>query len=968
MKAENMILRKEDQAMKLFEDLNRTSENRLSPRSYAIPGGKSEVTLLNGEWDFAYFENENEIPETIEKWDTIEVPSCWQLKGYGHPNYTNINYPYPVDPPYVPDENPCGFYRRQFDLAQKWGRIYLTFEGVSSCAFLYLNGEYVGYTSGSRLQAVFEITDYVRAGRNEITVKVFKWCCGSYLEDQDAFRYNGIFRDLYITQRPEGHIEDVEIIPNDHSIEIALAGRAHVKIFEKDALLCEDDFENRFSFAPQDPILWNAEKPFLYTVELEREGEILTFKTGLRSIRISDRYELLINGVAVKLHGVNHHDTSPVGGWRQTEEELKRDLLLMKELNINCIRTSHYPPTPKFMQMCDEMGFYVVCETDIETHGFSRRTAGGNGYDVTSGDWPCTRPEWEAAHVERMERMVEVFKKFPSIIMWSTGNESAHGVNHEKMIAYAKRRDPSRLIHCEDACRQGELQNSDVYSRMYLSPGELKNAAESAEICKPVFLCEYAHAMGNGPGDVWDYNELIDRYPKMIGGCIWEWADHVALVNGVQKYGGDFEGELTHDGNFCCDGLVFSDRSFKAGSLEAKAAYQPIRTQYENGRLTVYNRYDFTDLAECALSYSIMIDGKTAETKQVPLSLAPHTACELAVEEKPITCRFGAYLSVKLLKDGKTVAQTQHELPCTKLPNKPESGACSLTEDDRYIYAAGDRFSYTFSKFYGAFTSLVIDGEEQLSDRMKLSLFRAPTDNDRNVVVYWANTNVWQGENLDCAFSKVYDCGVSNGAITVTGSIAGVSRIPVFRYTLQITVSAKGKITFSLQGQVRQGAYYLPRLGFEMCLPGNAKPFSYFGMGPHENYCDMHHASQMGYYESTSEQEYVPYVRPQEHGNHIGVTYLKIGKMVVESETGLSCNVSDYSTETLYRAEHTDELEKDGATHLRIDYKVSGLGSNSCGPKLEEKYQLCEKEIAFSFAIRPCEEKETDEHETASII
>ena len=734
--------------MRIYEDPQKTSENRRPPRSYYIPGGISEYQLLNGEWRFAYFQRDVDVPKQIIHWDTIPVPSCWQLYGYENPNYTNVNYPYPCDPPYVPDDNPCGIYEREFELAEKWGKVYFVLEGVSSCAFLHINGHYVGFTQSSHLQAEFDITAYVHRGSNTIRVKVLKWCCGSYLEDQDFFRYNGIFRDCYVLQRPEGHIEDVEMIPTDKQINIQLAGQAQVRILDGEQLLVQSDMQDTFSYAPQKPVLWNAEKPFLYTVELERKGEIISLKAGLRKIEVSDQYALLINGTAVKLHGINHHDTGKYRGWCQTDEELQQDLTLMKELNINCVRTSHYPPTPRFIQLCDELGFYVVLETDMETHGFLQRLPhSAYEFDIESNDWPATMPTWKKEHVERMQRMVETYKNHPCAIMWSTGNESGHGCNHVEMIRWARKRDSSRLIHCEDASRKGQLHNADVYSRMYSSLAELEKFAQTDDITMPVFLCEYSHAMGNGPGDVYYYNELFDKYPKLIGGCIWEWADHVVTMDGVQKYGGDFEGELTHDGNFCCDGLVFADRSFKAGTLEAKAAYQPIRTAYENGILTIYNRLDFTDLNEYQFVYNIEVDGLVVWEEKKVLQAAPHTSAEVEIPYKTTTCRYGAYLNVLLTKDNKICAAAQHALSChiQDEPFSPESfqaamkndadDSLTLSEDKYHIYTAGENFVYTFSKHYGTFESIRIDGEEQLAGKMTLSAFRAPTDNDRGIKI-----------------------------------------------------------------------------------------------------------------------------------------------------------------------------------------------------------------------------------------
>ena len=937
--------------MRIYENPQKTSENRMKPRSYYIPKGVSEYKLLNGEWDFAYFERDIDVPENISQWDKIPVPSCWQLYGYDNPNYTNINYPYPCDPPYVPDDNPCGIYRREFELAEKWGKVYFVFEGVASCAFLYINDKYVGFTQGSHLQAEFDITDYAVSGINTVTVKVLKWCCGSYLEDQDFFRFNGIFRDVYILQRPENHIEDVEIIPNDKAIDIKLEGVAGLEIFECEKLLISTEIDGSFSYSPKAPILWNAEKPFLYTVKLTRAGESVTFKTGLRKIEISSKYELLINGVSVKLFGVNHHDTSKFRGWCQSDEELRQDLELMKELNINCVRTSHYPPTPKFIEMCDEMGFYVVCETDIETHGFLRRLPNVSySFDMQSNAWPATMADWKLEHVERMERMVETFKNYPSVIMWSTGNESGHGCNHVEMIKWTKNRDNTRLIHCEDASRKNQIHNADVYSRMYPSLGDVERFAKTDDINMPVFFCEYSHAMGNGPGDVYYYAELFDKYPKLIGGCIWEWADHVVTVDGVEKYGGDFEGELTNDGNFCCDGLVFADRSLKAGSYEAKAAYQPMKTSFESNILTVYNRLSFTNLSEYEFSYVIEVDGEVKLSKTVELNLEPLNSCEIKIDYCELECKYGVYLKATLSKSGKCYATTQHSLPC-KVIAAEKSEKCELVEDNLNIYAKGERFAYTFSKHYGAFTSIVIDGEEQLSEKPVISAFRAPTDNDRNIKAKWANLNIWEGENLDCPFSKIYNCKTENGNIIVDGSVAGVSRCPLLRYNLIIEISKDGKINFDLDGDIRKDAFWLPRIGFEFVLPASSKEFTYYGRGPIESYCDMKNSALIGLYESNTDKEYVKYVRPQEHGNHNDTKMLKIGKLLFTAEKAFEFNASNYSTSAIYKAEHTDELKADGKTHLRIDYKVSGVGSNSCGPILDEKYRLSEKKINFQFSI-----------------
>ena len=950
--------------MRIYENPEMTSRNRLAPRSYYIPGGRSKHLPLNGTWNFAFFDRDIDVPQEITVWDTIPVPSCWQLHGYENPNYSNVNYPYPVDIPYVPDDNPCGVYQRQFELDEVWGKVYFVFEGVASCAFLYVNGQEVGFTQGSHLPAEFDITPYVHAGTNTVRVQVLKWCCGSYLEDQDFFRMNGIFRDVYILQRPEGHIADVEMIPNDKAISLKINGTAEARLYAGEALLCKQNFTDTLSYAPEEPILWNAEKPFLYRVELERDGEILTFHTGLRSIAISDRYELLINGVSVKLHGVNHHDTSKFRGWCQTEEELRRDLELMKQLNMNCVRTSHYPPHPRFTQLCDELGFYVVLENDMETHGFCTRYNDQDLYPDTDGSgWPTARPEWRREHLERMQRTLEYHKNSPAVIMWSLGNESClwasscagqFDTSHQAMTAWLHERDASRLVHSEDALRVTSEPFTDLVSHMYTSVEQLEKEALDETIRQPIFLCEYSHAMGNGPGDVYAYNELFDKYPKLIGGCIWEWADHVIVdEQGAQRYGGDFPGEKTNDGNFCCDGLVFADRSFKAGTLEAKAAYQPIRTAYENGRLRVYNRLDFTNLDEYGFVLEVQKDGDVISRQEMVLSAAPHSYVEIPVESEAMDCRWGMTLNCMLMNGDHMVARTQHELPCNVVAENQSRTGALLTRQGREVIVEGENFRYVFSTHYGTFTSLVVNGQEQLAQRIRLGVLRAATDNDRNVQTRWFQRNVWGCGNLDVSFTKVYDCRVTGNTIEADCSLAGVSREPVLRYTVRYSIFDDGRIGVELTGKVRENAYWLPRLGFELDLPGDHHRFCYYGMGPGENYRDMCHHAWLGRFESSADTEYVPYVHPQEHGNHTQVKELTIGGLTFRGKETFECAVSRYSVLALDRAKHTDELHSDGNVHLRIDYKMSGLGSNSCGPLVAVEHRLSEKKIRFAFDIFP---------------
>ncbi len=951
--------------MRFYENPQKTSKNRLPQRSYYIPKGNAEYVLLNGIWDFAFFENSDFAPNDPSFKDTIEVPSCWQLKGYEEPNYTNQNYPYPCDQPYVPDINPCGVYRREFEIKSLDMKTYLVFEGVSSCAEIFVNGQPAGFTQGSHLQAEFDISKLVNVGTNTLTVKVYKWCCGSYLEDQDMFRMNGIFRDVYLLRRKKGHITDIDLKTEGDDIVIKTDRKAKVSLFDGEKLLEAKSIDKDGRFTVKNHIKWNAEKPYLYTLKFECAGEEIEQKIGFRTIAISSKYELLINGVSVKLKGINHHDTSAQNGWYMTDEEILTDLKLMKKLNINTIRTSHYPPTPRFLQYCDEMGFYVVLETDIETHGFVRAVPNivwPQLWKRETADWPCCDPKWKNEHIDRMARAYHRDKNHASIIMWSTGNESNCGDNHVAMMDWLRENDKQRLVHCEDASRietvHSELKElrytADVYSRMYSSLEKLEEYAKDESISMPVFQCEYAHAMGNGPGDIWDYWELFYKHPKLIGGCIWEWADHTVLKNGIPQYGGDYKTELTHDSNFCCDGLVFYNRTFKAGSLEAKAAYAPFRFEVKNDRIVYKNLYDFTSTDGFDIRYTVMCDGKILEDDTVKLSVKPHKSGDIFFKSAlPTACELGASVTVCLYKDGEEIASLEKPIKCEVLKNAPKKELCALTEDEYHIYAEGSGFKYVFSKQLGNFESIVINGKEQICSVPYFTAFRPICDNERNRKPLWTHVNIWQGEDLDCEFHKCYSTNVRNGVIVAKCSSAGVSRRPYITYTLKVSIFADGSIDFALLGDVAKNATWLLRLGFDFTLPKTSNEFCYFGYGPRESYRDMKHHAKLGYHNSTAENEYVPYVFPQEHGNHTDVKKLSIGNMTFTCEKGMDINVSEYDTHTLFNANHWDELKKSDFTHLRIDYKCSGVGSASCGPELSKKHRVDDKKIRFKFTLSP---------------
>ena len=531
--------------MRFYEDLLHISENREPQRAYYIPENEGAYTLLNGEWDFKFYEKDYEENEIEKPWGKIPVPSCWQIYGYENPNYSNSAYPYPVDPPFVPANNPMGVYARDFEIEDEKRDTYIVFEGVGSNLELFVNGEYVGYSQATHLQSEFDITKFVKKGTNRVLVKVRKWCSGSYLEDQDFFRFNGIFRDVYILSRPKGHIKDIRIVTEDNKILVDFDGEAEISLYDGEKKLSQAYAKKNAVFTVESPVLWNAEKPKLYTLIFKYEDEIIRQRVGFVTYAISDKYEFLVNGVSVKIKGVNHHDTHPEKGWTMSDEEIRNDLLLMKKLNINTVRTSHYPPTAKFLDMCDEIGLYVMLETDVEIHGFTAREAGYIGYDcIDNPDWISNHEEWKPSFMERIERAYERDKNHASVFSWSIGNESGFGMVHKAMVDYLRSTDKRRIAHAADASLMSELtphkelaEYSDLHSRMYVAINKIEDLAKDEAINRPYFLCEYAHAMGNGPGELKDYWEVMYKYPKLIGGCIWDWCDHTVMVDGVAKYG-----------------------------------------------------------------------------------------------------------------------------------------------------------------------------------------------------------------------------------------------------------------------------------------------------------------------------------------------------------------------------------------------------------------------------------------------
>lgn len=921
--------------MRPYENLKTIAQGREAPRAYYIPydtpekawrGNREESAWfrsLNGEWDFAYFEREEDMPREIVFAATIPVPSNWQLHGYDRPAYTNYRDVIPLDAPLVPDDNPCGVYQRAFAVGEDWkGReLYLVFEGVDSCHYVYVNGVYVGCSQGSHLQSEFDITPYVRAGDNVLQVRVYKWCAGTFLEDQDKFRLSGIFRDVYLLARCPGHVQDVRITADAKGITCDAPDYTVYDAERREADLTH-------------PILWNAEQPYLYTVMVHSGDEYIPFPVGMRDIAVSPAGELLINGQSIKLKGINRHDTHPTQGYYLTLEDMKNDLRLMKKLNINTIRMSHYPPDPQLLGLCDEMGFYVIDEADLELNGYA-----------LLGEVLTMDPAWTEAFVDRMARTYERDKNHVCIIMWSLGNESGYGDNHDRMIAYIKARDTVRLVHYEGARNIDDKCGVDVISRMYPAFEDLPQYAGSADP-RPFFLCEFSHAMGNGPGDLFDYWDRIWAAPKLIGGCIWEWIDHTVLEGGVYKYGGDF-GEIYHDGNFCCNGLVFPDHRLKAGSYEAKAAYQGMATALNGSVLSVTNRYDFTNLKAYTLQWTLLCDGGTLAQGEMHCDIEPHATASYPLDlPLPASCSLGVTLDVRLTDAaGEAIAATQHGIDVpVRRRTFPAAGPVAVWEDAYGVRFEGENFSYRFSKTKGTFDSLRVRGEEKLAAPAVLGVYRAPIDNEINVKEKWAY--------LDSAFHKVYDCRTDGPTVTVKGSLAAIGKAPFLRYTAAYTVEGDGTILVDLDAQLDDQYEALQRFGFEFFLPKEAQKFTYFGMGPWENYVDLCRSARLGRFDSDARAEYVPYIKPQEHGNHTRTKELTIGGLTFFTEDVFEFQVSNYSARQLAHTRHACELQEEPYVTVRIDYKDSGIGSAACCTVLHKDYQFTDKTIHFRFGIR----------------
>ncbi|MCH5353976.1 MAG: beta-galactosidase [Acutalibacter sp.] len=991
-------------------------------RSYYIPfesaeeaeeGISSRVLSLNGTWSFRYFESyadavdEEGLAFDEEEMDAIPVPSCWQNHGYGRHQYTNVNYPIPVDPPYVPEENPCGLYVRHVELEEgslseeDSARWFLNFEGVDSCLYLWVNGAFAGYSQVSHSTSEFEITELLQEGDNTLAVLVAQWCDGTYLEDQDKLRMSGIFRDVYLMARPKAFLRDFfvkeEFSPSydkaEITVELSVEGDCTVSgaLYSPEGELIgeAEPAADALHFTVENPVLWNAEQPAQYTLMLDTGEECISQQVGLRKIEVKDGV-VFLNGTAIKFRGVNRHDSDPVTGYTISREQALRDLALMKRHNVNAIRTSHYPNAPWFLQMCSEFGFYVIAEADIESHGQATKLG---GYSHENYPDAADDPQFKEAILDRVQRSVIRDKNNAAAVIWSLGNESGWGENFENAGRWVKEYDPSRLLHYENFMpyhhdRKPDFTMLDLFSRMYppvfyvedyFSKDTYKDYYTDDDITPylpegklPFILCEYIHAMGNGPGDAEDYQQLIMKHPGFCGGFVWEWCDH-AMYGGttpdgrpIYRYGGDF-GEFPHDGNFCMDGLVYPDRTPHTGLLEYKNVIRPIRARRgeKPNTFVLHNYLDFTNAEDfLTLSFEVMQDGESLFGGNLDLPhLPPHGEAEVALPDLPEDGISTVTFFYAAKEDGDFFDAEYplgfDEIILSEEPfflDEPASGTVQIEEGDRYLVLSGGNFRYVFDTRKGTFSELCCHNRTLLTKPMEWNIYRAPTDNDQYINMKWTQAG------YDRHTVRVYETKTS---VTDTGSAVitchlGIAAISIAKF-LDVeaiwTVDAKGRIDADLSCRRDARFPFLPRFGLRLFLPKDFDAVEYFGYGPYESYVDKHRASRLDVYAQTVSALHENYLKPQENSSHMGCRYVTVTDgayaLTAASETPFSFNVSEYTQEELREKKHAHELETSGHTVLCVDYKMSGVGSNSCGPELLPQYRLEEENFRFHVALLP---------------
>ena len=1003
--------------------------------------------LLNGRWSFSYYSSLIDLPDdfaevkfaqkVLEDGKKIPVPSNWQLHGYDKAQYTNVDYPIPYNPPFVPDENPVGVYYKTYDYKADGLEKILCFEGADSCIYLYVNGKFCGFSEVSHHTSEFNITPLLHEGSNIITVAVLKWCFGTYLEDQDKIRLSGIFRDVYVLSRPKKRIADyrVKTTLRDPSRASGTPSVLELTVYGCDAQVKFDDPDGKTLFTGTakkgevlkikvaSPTLWSAETPVLYKLTLQTKDEVIGEEVGFRNITV-DKGVLKINGKAIKFRGSNRHDSYPDTGYAASVEQLENDLRLMKQHNINAIRTSHYPNAPVFYKLCDHYGFYVIDEADLEMHGgvSVNNTAHWDWSDYSGIALAASNQLFYKGILDREKICVARDINRPCVIMWSMGNECGNGHNFTKAAEWIKSFDNTRLLHYESVHNQGDTTDKpyDVVSRMYPSPADWSKFPENKKEKRPFILCEYCHAMGNGPGDLEDYHKVFHSSPRFCGGFIWEWCDH-SIVMGKAKdgtikygYGGDW-GERHNDSNFCCDGLTYPDRRPHTGLLEAKQVYRPVRVALHEQAFTFWNLLAFTDAAtvfDCR--YELTIDGKIIQTEKLSLpALPPLKKTQVVIPDLPDCTDKDAYIrfiftqkqDTLWCKKGFEVCFDQVQLgapanadleaeilkKASFMPSLPgqkewwpgkrnekgiqENARAEIEKLIKFVRAAEKKndtkngnglcynvklgnTEYNFNRRTGMFDSIKVQGTEILKKPLSFNFMRAPTDND-------PMRGEWFGAHLHDFETKVYGSRIEKSPdgktvkiIVDQGFVWSVHQPFMYGtviYTLGALREPQGpqspSISIEFHFTATRRIFILPRIGLRLFLDKSFDKVEYYGYGPTESYIDKHQATYAGIFTSKVSDQYEPYIKPQENSSHYGCRYVRVkGKKCdlvctgtnpqTQNQKYISFNASQYTQEELWSKRHNYELEKSPYTVLCLDYQMAGVGSNSCGPALYQKYRI----------------------------
>lgn len=1020
--------------MKTWENHQIDGINRMPARAHFLTFPSKEKALLNnnrythafknlnGVWKFMFLDAPEYSPEgffnsdfDVTKMDDITVPGNWQLQGYGKMHYSDLWYNFPINPPYVPTENPTGIYKRTFFVEESYRdkKIIIRFCGVDSAYHLWINGKEVGYSKVARNESEFDITDIIRVGEeNDVTVRVYQWSDGTYLEDQDMWWESGIFRDVELIGVPKDGINDYKVIADlddeykngifkveaflrttkevNVTFELVDAGENTVftkTVVAKEGKACIDE-------VIADVNHWTAETPYLYKLfmTVEDDGqivEVIPQNVGFRNIRLNGE-TFLVNGVAIKFKGVNRHDYSPQNGRVVSREEIEKDIILMKQFNINAIRTSHYPNSYYLYDLCDEYGMYLIAETDLECHGFE-----------LTGDykWITDDPSWELAYVSRMTRMIERDKNHPAIIFWSLGNESAFGCNFRKMTDVAHEMDPTRLVHYEG---DFDVESADVYSTMYTwienpkKPYLMKDIIEKSK--KPHVHCEYCHAMGNGPGNLKDYQDLVYAHDKLQGGFVWEWFDHgiESFTESGEKYyryGGDF-GDDPSNKDFCIDGLIMPDRTPSPGLYEYKKVIEPITTtavDIQKGIINLLSRYDFANLDRFNLVYKVMEDDVILQTgfMAVPsIEARANKDITLPYDLSAIKVKPGAHyyvnISYQLREDtsyassGHELATAQFELPLYKegIVVRPE-GILNVEKEHTTLHVKGANFSLDFNLVNGNLMNIVRDGMQVLSKGPRLTLWRAPISNDMEIIdklkkVYFLHLEHEVVMNID------YHMEGNILKVEVDTINSTTNSAWHFKTKYVYTVCPSGDILIDVEGtpsgRVDLAPDMLPRIGVSMHLDKSMEHVRYFGMGPGENYADSKEAAQMGLYANTVDGLFTNYVIPQENGNHMGCKWVSMTNdrgmgLLASTEGDFNFSASWYEDKDLDDAKHTCGLVKRDYIVFNVDYKQNALGTNSCGQWQLDKYRAKFEDFKLSFRLTPFNNKEVlDKHLAAERI